>query len=82
MKDGQVLYPETETFNRALDEIMLEQMGITMRDPHVETLYDAFKQSIADQDKDKANAIMAELMEILDENDPIFIKMRLVLRRI
>lgn len=82
MKDGQVLYPETETFNRALDEIMLEQMGITMRAPHVEALYDAFKQSIADQDKDKANAIMAELMEILDENDPIFIKMRLVLRRI
>ena len=39
MKDGQVLYPETETFNRALDEIMLEQMGITMRDPHVEALY-------------------------------------------
>lgn len=82
MKDGQVLYPETETFNRALDEIMLEQMGITMRAPHVEALYDAFKQSIADQDKDKANAIMAELKEILDPNDPIFIKMRLVLRRI
>lgn len=82
MKNGQAIYPESETFNRALDEIMLEHMGITMRDPRVEILYDEFKQSIADENKDKAELIMARLMEFLDANDPLFIKMRLVLRRI
>lgn len=82
MKDGQAIYPESETFNRALDEIMVEQMGITMRDPQVEAMYDEFKQSIADQEKEKAELIMLKLMDILDVNDPLFIKMRLVLRRI
>lgn len=82
MKDGQAIYPESETFNRALDEIMVEQMSITMRDPQVEAMYDEFKQSIADQEKEKAELIMLKLMDILDVNDPLFIKMRLVLRRI
>lgn len=82
MKEGQVIYPESEIFNRALDEIMYEHMGITMRDPHVEALYDEFKQSVADGNKQKAEFVMAKLMEILDKEDPIFIKMRLVLRRI
>lgn len=82
MKNGQAIYPESETFNRALDEIMLEHMGITMREPMVEILYDEFKQSVADENKEKAELIMAKLLEFLDANDPLFIKMRLVLRRI
>ena len=82
MKDGQTIYPESETFNRALDEIMLEHMGITLRDPIVEKLYDEFKQSIADENKEKAEFIMTRLSEFLLPNDPLFIKMRLVLRRI
>ena len=82
MKNGQVLYPESETFNRALDEIMVEQMGITMRDPVVENLYDQFKQSIADENKEKAELIVERLKEFLDVDDPLFIKMRIVLRRL
>lgn len=82
MKDGQTIYPESETFNRALDEIMLEHMGITLRDPIVENLYDEFKQSIADENKEKAEYIMTRLSEFLLPNDPLFIKMRLVLRRL
>lgn len=82
MKDGDIVYPESETFNRALDEIMLEQMNITMRPPHIEALYDEFKQCIADRNKEKAEMIMLKLMDILDANDPLFVKLRLVLRRI
>lgn len=82
MKDGCIVYPESETFNRALDEIMLEQMNITMRPPHIEALYDEFKQCIADRNKEEAEMIMLKLMDILDANDPLFVKLRLVLRRI
>ena len=46
MKDGKAIYPESETYNRALNEIMFEQMDVTMHDPEVEELYDQFKECI------------------------------------
>ncbi len=82
MDSGQVFPTNSETYNRALNEIMEEQMDVGMRSPNVERLYDEFKQCIADENKERALFIMSELTEILDENDPLFIKMRLVLRRI
>lgn len=82
MENGEVSSPGSETYNRALNEIMEEQMGITMRDPKVDALYDEFKQCIADRNKEKAEFMMMKLMDILNADDPLFIKMRLVLRRI
>lgn len=82
MENGEVSIPGSETYNRAINEIMEEHMGITMRDPEVEAMYDKFKQYIADGNKEMAEHMMAKLLEILDEDDPIFITMRLVLRRI
>ena len=82
MDNGEVSIPGSETYNRALNEIMEEHMGITMRDPKAEAFYDEFKQCIADGDKEKAEFMMARLLEILEPSDPLFIKMRLVLRRI
>lgn len=82
MRNGEADNPERETYNRALNEIMIEQMDVGMRAPDVEELYDEFKQCIADGNKEKAEFIMTKLKVILDEKDPIFIKMRLVLRRI
>ena len=82
MDSGQVFPTNSETYNRALNEIMEEQMDVGMRSPNVERLYDEFKQCIADENKEKAEFIMSKLMEVLDEHDPLFIKMRLVLRRI
>ena len=82
MENGEVSVSGSETYNRALNEIMEEQMGITMRDPKVDALYDEFKQCIADGNKEKAEFMMMKLMDILNANDPLFIKMRLVLRRI
>ena len=82
MRNGEAFSPESETYNRALNEIMEEQMDVGMRSPDVAQLYDEFKQCIADGDKEKAEFIMLKLTEILDEHDPLFIKMRLVLRRI
>ena len=82
MRYGEAFSPESETYNRALNEIMEEQMDVGMRSPDVAQLYDEFKQCIADENKEKAEFIMSKLMEILDEHDPLFIKMSLVLRRI
>ncbi len=82
MKDGVIEYPNSETYNRALDEIMLEQMDIPMRAPEIEKLYDEFKQSIADKNKEKAEFLMVKLLEFLDESDPLFIKLRMYLRRL
>lgn len=82
MKQGKVLYPESETFNRALDEIMLEHMGVSMRTPEIEGIYDKFKQAIADHNKDEAIEYTKQLQELLDESDPLFIKIRILLRRI
>lgn len=82
MENGEVSVPGSETYNRALNEIMEEQMGITMRDPEVESLYDTFKQYIADENKEMAEYMMSRMLEFLNEDDPIFITMRLLLRRI
>ncbi len=82
MRNGQVVYPASETFNRALDEIMLEQMDVSMLPPEVEDLYDKFKQSVAERKKEQAEHWMKQLEQILDKNNPLFLKMRINLRRI
>lgn len=82
VKDGSVIYPESETYNRALNEIMFEQMDVTMHSPEVETLYDQFKECIAERDKEGAEKIQHKLLEILDEKDPLLLKLRITLRRL
>lgn len=82
MKDGAAEIPGSETFNRSLDEIMMEQMGVTMHAPEIEELYDEFKQFIADKDKEGALQIVSKLESKLDESDPLFDRIRLNLRRI
>lgn len=82
MKDGTAEIPGSETYNRALDEIMTEQMGVTMRTPEIEALYDEFKQFIADKDKEGALQVVQKLKDKLDESDPLFDRIRLNLRRI
>ena len=69
-------------WRRAENEIMEENMEITLRSPEVHSLYEDFKQCIADENKEEAEKIIEELKRILDEDDPLFIKMRLVLRRL
>lgn len=82
MRQGRIASTNSETYNRSLDEIMQENMDITMRSPEVHLLYDEFKQCIADGNKEKAEKIISKLKQILDEEDPLFIKLRLVMRRL
>lgn len=82
MKNGTVEYPDSETYNRALDEIMLEQMGVTMHSPEIEKRYDDFKQFIANRNREGALRIMQEMEKELNAADPLLSRMRLNLRRI
>ena len=75
MKNGQAIYPESETYNRALDEIMFEQMDVTMHSPEIEKLYEHFKQCIAEK-------IQQQLVDILNPKDPLLLKLRMTLRRL
>lgn len=82
MKNGQAIYPESETYNRALDEIMFEQMDVTMHSPEIEKLYEHFKQCIANRDKEAAEKIQQQLVDILNPKDPLLLKLRMTLRRL
>ena len=82
MKDGKAIYPESETYNRALNEIMFEQMDVTMHDPEVEELYDQFKECIATHNKSAAEEIQQQLVERLHSKDPLLLKLRITLRRL
>lgn len=81
-KDGKAIYPESETYNRALNEIMFEQMDVTMHDPEVEELYDQFKECIATHNKSAAEEIQQQLVERLHSKDPLLLKLRITLRRL
>lgn len=81
MQDGNVIYPSNETYKRALNEIMEEQMDISMRSLEIDALYDKFKQSVADENKQLAEKYASELASILDKSDPMLIKLQLILRR-
>ena len=82
MKNGVAEYPDSETYNRALDEIMFEHMDVSMRAPEIEALYNSFKQCIADKNREGALQIVRELESKLDESDPLFDRIKLNLRRI
>lgn len=81
MKNGQVFLPTSETYNRALDEIMKEQMEVSMRSKDVDELINKFKQAVACKDKEEAIKINKELKDVLSEDDPFLITTRLVLER-
>ena len=80
--DGKAIHPESETYNRALNEIMFEQMDVTMHDPEVEELYDQFKECIATHNKSAAEEIQQQLVERLHSKDPLLLKLRITLRRL
>lgn len=82
MKDGRTVYPESQTYNRALNEIMFEQMDVSMHSPEIEYLYDQFKGFIANRNKKAAEEIQKKLIEMLDSKDPLLLKLKITLRRL
>ncbi len=82
MSNGEVSLPGSETYNRALDEIMRENMSIPMRSEEIEKLIYNFKDYILSNDKKNADLIYNELKEKLAEDDPFFIRAAILYKRL
>lgn len=81
MRNGQVFLPASETYNRALDEIMEEQMGVNMRPKVFTDLEETFRNAVMHGNKDKAVEILREIEKIVGKEDPFFITARIALSR-
>ena len=81
MKKGEVYLPSSETYNRALDEIMEEQMGVSMRPNEFTELEKVFRNAVMHGDKTKALKTLDKIKRIVGEEDPFFITARMALKR-
>lgn len=81
MKNGQALPARSDTFNRALDEIMEEQMEVSMRPQEYIDLENEFRNAIIKGEKKIALAKLDQIKEVVGEDDPFFITASMALRR-
>lgn len=81
MSNGKVSRPLSDTFNRSLDEVMEEQLGVSLRPQEYTDLVDEFRKAVICNRKDIALAKLEQLKEIVGDNDPFFITARIALER-
>ena len=81
MNNGQVQTARSDTFNRSLDEIMEEQMLVTMRPKIFIDLEFEFRNAVIHNNKDVALAKLEQIREIVGDEDPFFITASMALRR-
>lgn len=81
MDNGKVYSARSDTFNRSLDEIMEEQMLVTMRPKIFTDLEKEFRNAVIHNHKDIAVAKLEQIREIVGDEDPFFITASMALRR-
>ena len=81
MKNVEVFQPLSDTFNRSLEEIMEEQMEISLRPPEYTELVQEFRNAIMHNNRNLALAKLDQIKEVVGENDPFFITARIALER-
>lgn len=81
MENGKVCSARSDTFNRSLDEIMEEQMLVTMRPKIFTDLEKEFRNAVIHNQKDVAIAKLEQIREIVGDDDPFFITASMALRR-
>lgn len=81
MKEGELKTANSETYNRALDEIMEEQMHVTMRPKMFTDLESEFRNAVIQNNKDEAWTKLEQIKEIVGDDDPFFITASMALRR-
>lgn len=81
MDNGKVYSARSDTFNRSLDEIMEEQMLVTMRPKIFTDLEKEFRNAVIHNHKDIAIAKLEQIREIVGDEDPFFITASMALRR-
>lgn len=81
MQNGKASKPLSDTFNRSLDEVMEEQLGVSLRPQEYTDLVQEFRNAIIHNRKDIALAKLDQIKEVVGENDPFFITARIALER-
>ena len=81
MDNGKICSARSETFNRSLDEIMEEQMLVSMRPKVFTDLEREFRNAVMHNRKDLAQAKLEQIREIVGDDDPFFITASMALRR-
>lgn len=81
MDNGKIHSARSDTFNRSLDEIMEEQMLVTMRPTVFMDLEKDFRNAVMHNRKDLAIVKLEQIREIVGDEDPFFITASMALRR-
>lgn len=81
VREGKVYHAVSETYNRSLDEIMEEQMSVSMRPTVFTELETEFRNAVIHGKKDVALAKLEQIKEIVGEDDPFFITARIAIER-
>ena len=81
VKDGSIDLLISETYNRSLDEIMEENMDISLRSPEYVQLEKDFRNAVVHNKKDIALEKLELIKRIVGEDDPFFITASMALNR-
>ena len=81
MHKGKIEPLRKEIFNRSVDDIMRENMDVSLREPEIEKLIYDFKQKIFERNEEAALNLLSKLKTILSEEDPFFITAEIMLER-
>lgn len=81
LKNGIAMQSGSNTYNRSLNEIMEEQMEVSMRPVEYTELVREFRNAVVHGTRSIAQAKLDQIREVIDDDDPFFITARIVLER-
>ena len=81
VKDGKCKQPLSDTYNRAIDEIIEEQLEVELRPKEYTDLVKEFRNAILHNRKDIAYSKLEQIKEVVGEDDPFLITERIALER-
>lgn len=79
--DGTIRVANRETYNRSLDNIMEENMGISLRPDEFKELEKKFRNAVMHGQKKEAETILSQIRTVISEEDPFFVTVKIALSR-
>ena len=79
--DGTIRVANRETYNRSLDNIMEENMGISLRPDEFKELEKKFRNAVMHGQKKEAETILSQIRTVISEEDPFFVTAKIALSR-
>ena len=81
ISNGNSTPAKSETYNRSLDEIIEEQMLVSLRPVAFTELEKEFRNAVIHDNKDVALSKLEQIREIVGESDPFFITAHMAIKR-